>query len=114
LEAGIEGPFITDVRIGTNNLNVLVDPNEVGENEVHLTVTTPQGGPAPVKEVRVLFRMPAEEIGPLVGNGLELGPGHFVVQGHHLSVAGEWTLEIVARMSRFEEDRARTTVLVNP
>jgi copper transport protein len=114
LEAGVVGPFITDVRLGQNNLNLLVDPNQVGENEVHLTLTAPSGAPVPVRQMRVLFRMPSEGIGPLVGSGVRLAPGHFVVQGHQLSVPGEWTLEVVARSSRFEEERTRVAVPVNP
>jgi copper transport protein len=111
--AGLEGPLITDVRIGSDNLNVLVDPNQVGENEVHLTVTEPNGAATNVQAVRVLFRMPSEGIGPLVGEGVRLAPGHFVVQGRQLSVAGEWMLEIVARIGRFDEERTTVQVTVN-
>ena len=111
--AGLEGPFITDTRIGSHNVNVIVDPNEVGENEVHVTITEPNGGPARVRAVRVLFRMPADGIGPLVGEGVRLAPGHYVVQGRQLSVAGEWTLEIVARLGRFDEERTTVRVTVH-
>jgi copper transport protein len=111
--AGLEGPFITDVRIGSDNLNVIVDPNQVGENEVHLTVTEPNGSPTVVRAMRVLFRMPEDGIGPLVGEGTRLAPGHFVVQGRQLSVAGDWTLEIVARLGRFDEERTTVEVTVH-
>ena len=111
--SGLEGPFLADVALGDHELNVLVDPNQVGENEVHLTATTASGAPAPVAGMQVLFRMPAKGIGPLVGDGVELGPGHFVVQGHQLSVAGRWVLDVVARTGRFDEARARVTVHVN-
>lgn len=114
VDAGVTGPFTTDVRLGSNNLNVLVDPNQVGANEVHLTATEPSGAPAEIEEMRVLFRMPSQGIGPLVGKGTELATGHFVVQGNHLSVAGEWRLEIVARFSEFEEERTSVDVTVNP
>ena len=114
VDAGVTGPFITDVRVGENNLNVLVDPNEVGENEVHLTATQPSGAPLDVRETRVLFRMPEEDVGPLVATGTKLATGHFVVQGHQLSLAGEWQLEVVMRMSRFDEERVTVTVIVNP
>jgi len=113
LEAGVSGPFIADVRLGENNLNVLVDPNEVGRNQIHLTASEPAGAPVRVKEMRVLFRMPSEDIGPLRAGGRRLAPGHYVVSGRQLSVPGEWVLEVVARMGRFTEERTRVEVTVN-
>ena len=109
----MEGPFITDVRIASHNLNVIVDPNQVGENEVHVTITEPNGAATEVEAVRVLFYMPSQGIGPLVGEGVRLAQGHFVVQGRQLSVAGEWILEIVARTGRFAEERTTVRVTVN-
>lgn len=111
--AGVDGPFITDVAFGDNELNVLVDPNTVGENEIHLTVSTPEGAAVPVREMRVLLTMPSESIGPIVARGTKLATGHFVVQGHQLSVAGRWTLEVIGRLNRFEEVRVRVPLTVN-
>jgi copper transport protein len=111
--AGVTGPFVTDVRLGPYQLNVLIDPNEIGENEVHLTATQDDGTPAPIKAVDILFRMPEENIGPLHGHGTELAPGHFVVQGHELSVPGQWQIEVVARITRFDEERSTFSFTVN-
>jgi copper transport protein len=114
VEAGVEGPFITDVRLGDDNLNVLIDPNEVGPNEMHFTVSEASGAPAPVKEMRIHFTMPDEDIGPLVAKGKRLAPGHYVLQGNQLSVAGEWHIEVIARTSKFDEERTTVVVRVNP
>jgi copper transport protein len=114
VEAGVDGPFITDVRLGDDNLNVLIDPNEVGANEMHFTVSEASGAPAPVKEMRIMFRMPDEDIGPLVAKGKRLAPGHYVLQGNQLSVAGEWELEVIARTGKFDEERTTIVVRVNP
>lgn len=111
--AGVEGPFVQDVRLDENNLNVLVDPNQVGRNEIHLTATTSSGAPLEVKEMRVLLTMPEQDIGPLVGRGKKLAPGHFVVQGNQLSVPGEWRLEVVVRVGRFEETRTSIVIEVH-
>jgi copper transport protein len=111
--AGLSGPFLRDVQLGQYNMNLLVDPNEVGENEVHLTVSDDSGAPVAIKQMRVLFRMPEEDVGPLVGKGTRLAKGHFVVQGHQLSLSGEWQLEVVARVGRFEEERATVSMAVN-
>ncbi|MGH2827461.1 MAG: copper resistance CopC/CopD family protein, partial [Actinomycetota bacterium] len=101
VDAGIEGPFTGTVRLGDDNLDVLVDPNEVGANQVHLTAVTPSGEPVRIKQMNVLFTMPSEDIGPIVGEGKKLAPGHFVLQGNQLSVPGEWSFEIVARLDKF-------------
>jgi copper transport protein len=113
VDAGIEGPFTDTVRLGDDNLDVLVDPNEVGANLVHLTAVTPSGEPARIKQMEVLFTMPSEDIGPIVGEGKKLAPGHFVVQGNQLSVPGEWSFEIVARLDKFTEERTTVSVTVN-
>lgn len=108
--AGVEGPFTTETRLGEYRLDVLVDPARVGENAVHLTASTKTGAPAPIEQMQVLFRMPAQGIGPLVGEGMRLAPGHFVVQGRQVAVAGRWVLEIVARTGRFDEARVQVAV----
>jgi copper transport protein len=114
VEAGVEGPFITDVRLGDDNLNVLIDPNTVGANEMHFTVSEASGAPAPVKEMHLHFTMPEEDIGPLVAHGKKLAPGHYVLQGNQLSVAGEWHIEVIARTGKFDEERTTVVVRVNP
>jgi copper transport protein len=111
--AGVTGPFIRDVQLGRYNVEVLIDPNRVGHNEVHLTALSKSGAAAPLKDIKVLFHMPSEDIGPLVGKGRRLVKGHFVVQGHQLSLPGDWQLEIVGRIGRFAEKRATVSVLVN-
>lgn len=111
--AGVTGPFIRDVRVGDLDLNVLVDPNEVGENFVHLTATTPEGAPARVRAATVVFRMPSRDIGPIEVEGNRLAPGHYVVQGRQLSVPGQWQLEVVLQTSLFDEQRTTVSVTVN-
>jgi len=114
VEAGVSGPFIADVALGSDNLNVLIDPNEAGENIIHLTATTPQGTPAKIKGMRVRFRMPEEGIGPLIARGNELAPGHFAVQGRELSIPGTWILAVEARIDKFTNTHAEVEVDVNP
>lgn len=112
-EAGVSGPFIADVAMGTDTLNVIIDPNRVGENIIHLTATTPEGTPVEIKGMKVRFRMPAEDIGPIVATGRKLAPGHFVVQGHQLTIPGDWTLSIEARIDKFTNTTAEVKVTVN-
>ncbi|HEX2049740.1 MAG TPA: CopD family protein [Actinomycetota bacterium] len=106
VEAGTGEPVTASVALGDDRLAVVVDPARVGSNAVHLTVTTSAGAPADVRALGVSFVMPERDIGPLRARARELAPGHFVVQGRHLSVAGRWRLEVVARRDRFTEERA--------
>ena len=97
------GPFVADVPLGENNLNVLVQPAAVGENQIHLTATSPSGAPVRIKKMTVLFEQPARDIGPLEARARKLAPGHFVVQGRQLSVAGEWTIDVAALVGEFKQ-----------
>jgi copper transport protein len=114
VEAGVEGPFMTETRIGGHHLAIGIDPNQVGENMVHLSLTDEEGLPGHAEEVRVQFRMPDEGIGPIPAHAEPRGPGVFLVHGHQLSVPGAWELEIVARLDEFTEERATVEVIVNP
>ncbi len=112
-EAGVSGPFVTEVALGEDSLDVIIDPNEVGENIVHLTATSPDGSPAPIQGMKVRFRMPAEGIGPIEATGRELAPGHFVVQGHQLTAPGDWVISVEARIDKFTNANAEFEVNVN-
>lgn len=112
VEAGLAGPLVTEVAIGEGTAQIVVDPNTVGENVVHVTLLGPDSRPMEVEAVTVRFRQPEREIGPIEGEGVKLGPGHFAVQGRQLSVPGDWVLEIIARMDRFTDVTAHVAVRV--
>jgi copper transport protein len=113
VEAGADEPSMSTASIGHHELHVTVDPGQVGENRIHLSATDDHGEPAQFDEIRVLFRMPEEDIGPLVATAEAMGPGEYVVHGHQLSVPGEWTLEIVARTGEFDQERTTVDVVVD-
>jgi copper transport protein len=113
VEAGADEPSMSTASIGHHELQLMVDPGQVGENRIHLSATDDHGEPAQFDEVRVLFRMPEEDIGPLVATAEAMGPGEYVVHGHQLSVPGEWRLEIVARTGEFDQERTTVDVVVD-
>jgi copper transport protein len=100
------GPFVADVSLGEDNLNVLVQPARVGENQIHLTATAPSGAPVRIKKMTVLFEQPARDIGPLSARARRLAPGHFVVQGRQLSVTGKWAIDVAALVGKFKQIQA--------
>jgi copper transport protein len=101
-EVAPDEPFATIVQLGTLELNLVVDPAVAGANEVHLYLTDSSGRPAEVDATAVLASLPSKRIGPLRLRALRAGPGHFVVRGAQLALAGTWTLRVEARRGEFE------------
>jgi len=106
------GPFSTNVNIGPARLEVTVDPAKIGPNEMHFYLFDRQTG-APfegTEELRVTAELPEREIADITLEPYVAGPGHYVVDGATLSVAGDWEISVVDRVSDFDEYEARFTV----
>jgi len=113
--AGIGGLFTADVPVTDGlTLNLTVDPNRAGGNEVHLYLLDQTGRPTDAQDLTLRFTMPAEEIGPIERQPLVAGPGHWVHSGPELQIAGTWRIEAVVALSRFERENATVSVTVNP
>ena len=108
------GPFSTTTSLGPAEMEVTVDPAQVGLNEVQLDLTDPKTG-APFtksKEVTMSARLPAKGIGPLKLEPKQGGPGEFVVSDASLTPGGTWVLEITDRVSAFDEFSQKVEVPV--
>jgi copper transport protein len=113
--AGVSGPYSTFIPFGDGQLNLVVDPNRVGVNQIHLYVLTTGGLPALISgEGEIEFRMPAEDIGPIVRRLQVGGPGHYLHTGSELAIPGEWVITVRQRISDFEETSVDIPVDVNP
>lgn len=114
--AGIGGVFSDTVAFGDGSVNVVVDPARAGDNEVHLYVFDAAGrvSDQPFDDLTVRLTLPAAELGPLEREPYVAGPGHFQVDGRDLSIAGDWTIEIVGRVDRFDQITATVTVPITP
>jgi copper transport protein len=117
--AGVAGPFVTYADLGDEHeLNLVVDPNRAGYNEIHIYVTEratfrplhPLGG----AELRLSFSLPAEDVGPLVREPHFAGPGHWLHAGTELAFPGAWEIEVIVRVDDFREVRTTIPVHVNP
>ncbi len=91
------GPFATTVNVGPARLEVTVDPARVGPNQLHLYLFDRKTGAAfeGTKELRATAAMPSKRIAPITLSPHIAGPGHYVVDGAALAVAGDWTISIV-------------------
>ncbi len=115
--AGITGAFDTVVEVEDTDLevNLVVDPNRVGFNEIHLYVLDRTGRPvSDIEDVTVELTQPERDIGPIVREPFVAGPGHWQLNGRDLAVPGEWELTVVLGVDRFTEQRVTVPVVVNP
>jgi copper transport protein len=99
------GPFSVNTSIGSAELEMTVEPAKVGLNTVHLYLINAKTGSqfTATKELTVTAKLPAKGIGPLVLRPIVAGPGHYVLSSAVLSPGGVWEIEIVDRISEFEQ-----------
>jgi copper transport protein len=99
------GPFSTTTSLGPAELEMSVEPADVGLNTMHFYLIDAKNGSqfTKTKELTVSARLPSKEIGPLKLAVHAGGPGHYIVSGTQLSPGGTWELEITDRVSAFDE-----------
>jgi len=99
------GPVSVTTAIGPEQLQLTVDPAKVGANELHLYLLDPKTGAQfdATKELTLTASLPAKGIGPLPLRAEKAGPGHYVVPSAVLGAPGTWRIDVVARISDFDE-----------
>jgi copper transport protein len=102
-EPAIQSAVLNDALY---TLTVDVVPAQVGINDVHLYVTTPDGQPADIKEWRVRASLSTQGIEPIDAAVLPLTPSHATGQ-ITLPTAGTWTFVFTLRLS--ETDQSSVT-----
>lgn len=112
--AARSGAFSGEAALGPAQLEMTVDPARVGSNQVHLYLFDARSGAqlGAIEELGVTATMPERSIGPLPLDARRAGPGHYIVQGALLGVAGDWRLEVTMRVSAFDEYTAALEVPV--
>ena len=106
-EAVSPGPFTTDAALGPARLEVTVEPARVGPNELHLYLFNRRDGSQydRTKELTLRASLPGRRIAPIELDARRAGPGHYVVTSAAFGVAGDWRVEVAARVSDFDEHR---------
>jgi copper transport protein len=109
-----QGPFSGTADIGPARLEMTVDPARVGPNEMHVYLFDRRDGRQydETLELTVTAELPEGRIEPIEFEATKAGPGHFLVSGAAFGVKGEWTVEIAARVSDFDEFRTKVEVPV--
>lgn len=97
-------PYAETVPLGDGTLYVRVSPGDTGANDVTIAVMDVDGEPVELADhPQVKLTLPAQDLGPLTTMlEPEADPGHYA-GSIDVPVAGDWTLEIVTRISKFEE-----------
>jgi len=115
-EAGITGAFDTVATVTDDvSVNLVVDPNRAGANQVHLYLLDATGRPtSDVEEVVLELIQVDEDLGPIVRTPAPAGPGHWLLAGNDLAIPGRWQVTAVIAVDRFTEHRVAIDVVVNP
>lgn len=103
--AGLTGP-VTETAQLTDDLEVdlVIDPAELGLNALHVYVVEPSGQPGDeLEDLRTEFTYLDEGIGPIEVEPFIAGPGHWTANVTDLTFAGSWQVRIVAGEDRFTE-----------
>ncbi len=79
-----------------------VEPGRPGENTIAVELRDPAGAPVEAADLSMELANPAAGVEPLARRLQRLGPGRDRLVGGELAFAGEWTIDLRARISDFD------------
>jgi copper transport protein len=98
----------------TGTVNLVVTPAKVGTNSLHVQYADSTGKPVDVADtLTVEMSLPAKDLAPISRQVVKISPGHYVLEGDELSLAGEWTITLAVRTSDFSEERTSFQVPIS-
>ncbi|MFO7777593.1 MAG: copper resistance protein CopC [Nitriliruptoraceae bacterium] len=114
--AGFGGLFETTTALGDElELEMVVDPNTVGRNTLHLYVLDATGRPTDrIDDLRLELTYAPAGVGPIRITPFVAGEGHWIATTEDLSFAGQWEVRVVAGVDRFTEVTTTVAVPVAP
>ncbi|MGW1722746.1 copper resistance CopC/CopD family protein [Streptomyces sp. NPDC002306] len=105
---GIAAASVTTVSfdLGTpgsqGQVQVTLDPGQVGDNTVEAVVYGPDGGLSTVPELRISFTLPGRRIGPLDTKVTDRG-GYWAADAFNLPLPGTWSMKVTVRVSDVDQ-----------
>jgi copper transport protein len=99
------GPYATTRALGPLQLQMTVDPARTGRNVIHFYLLNAKDGSqfTGSKDFEVRMSLPSKSIGPLKVDARKGGPGHYVAPGVDFVPGGKWKIQIVDRVSEFDQ-----------
>lgn len=102
----------TSAALGTATVAIRLTPGIVGVNSLELTVRDAAGNPVePVEVPGLRVTLPAADIGPLDRPLARTGAGRYEAVAD-FPLAGDWTVDISVRLSRYDNPTARIGVTI--
>lgn len=92
--------------------SIAVTPGRVGNNEIHVTITTPNGSLSPVDNVTMRLTLPGSEVPTITAAVAQLGLNHFVGTLSILT-PGTWNLEILVQPDPSTSTRFSTEIPIS-
>jgi len=110
------GPEIvtTSTELGTGRLELSLEPAGGRTYVVHLYLYDGTGKvDGRYEDVTVQLAQPSRDVAPLDAPVVKVGPGHFQVVQVDIPFAGDWTVDVAARLDRFTEVTAEAEVTLD-
>ncbi len=108
---GATGLFVDEQPL-TDDLTVelVIDPNRVGRNAIHLYVFDAFGQPdAHATNAVIELTHEPTQTGPIRIEPFFAGPGHWVANLDDLALAGTWRIDVAIGIDRFREEQVTFT-----
>ncbi len=111
----VAGPYAAAAPLGDGRVEIDVSPTRAGRTTIHVYAYDAGGDPLPVPDgLSLVMSLPANEVTGIERRPVPTGTGHWTLLGDDLSIGGTWTIEVVARVSDFEQETATFTVPIRP
>ncbi len=102
--AATGGVYSSTVAYLDGQMSFVIDPGRVGTNEMHVYLLDSTGrADDSLEKVTIRMSLPDEGLGPIERETEKAGAGHWSLDTSDLTIAGDWEMEVVGQVSRFED-----------